>query len=368
MRRVLLCVALLVMVSSAASRAQSEYAAATPAADTSIVDRVLGGNWLVLPFVSYAPDTKLSVGLLAGYYQSERAGRPASSVQSTIMVTQERQLVMQVTPEWYLNGGQWRLWGDLQAAHFPNTFYGIGGDTPEAAAEDYTARYVQFDITAQRRLRPHLRVGPRVFLRVGSVTNPDKGGTIERGGVPGADGGVTAGLGASAQWDARDSRYYPTTGAYADLKATLYSAAWGSDYTFGRVETDLRAYRPLGIGVLAGQVYTEAVTNTAPFQLLPLLGGPARLRGYQEGRFRDDVYWTAQAEYRMPLFWRFKATTFAAVGEVGPRVGAKLVQDVEAAVGIGGRLQLNDDGVHGRVDIAYGRSGLEFYLSLGEAF
>jgi hypothetical protein len=49
-------------------------------------------------------------------------------------------------------------------------------------------------------------------------------------------------------------------------------------------------------------------------------------------------------------------------------VGTKLVQDVEAAVGIGGRLQLNDDGVHGRVDIAYGRSGLEFYLSLGEAF
>jgi hemolysin activation/secretion protein len=134
------------------------------------------------------------------------------------------------------------------------------------------------------------------------------------------------------------------------------------------VETDLRAYRPLGIGVLAGQVYTEAVTNTAPFQLLPLLGGPSRLRGYREGRFRDDVYWTAQAEYRMPLFWRFKATTFAAVGEVGPRVGGKLVQDVEAAVGIGGRLQLNDDGVHGRVDIAYGRSGLEFYLSLGEAF
>ena len=367
MRRVLFCVAVFGVLASGLSRAQSQHASRTPA-DTSIVDRVLGGNWLVLPFVSYAPDTKLSAGLLAGYYQSERAGRPASSVQSTILATQERQLVVQVTPEWYVGGGRWRLLGDLQAAHFPDSFYGIGGDTPEAAEEGYTDRYVLVDWTAQRRLRPHLRAGPRVFLRASRVTEPDSGGVIAQGRVPGAEDNVVAGIGGAVQWDARDSRYYPTTGTYAEMRATLHSAAWGSDYTFGRVETDLRAYRPLGVGVLAGQVYTEAVAGTAPLQVLPLLGGPERLRGYREGRLRDDVYWTAQAEYRFPLFWRFKATAFAAVGEVGPRIGPVLVRDVEAAVGVGGRLRLNDDGVHGRVDLAYSPTGIELYLSLGEAF
>lgn len=367
MRRLLICVALLGMLGSGVSRAQVEHAAAVPA-DTSIVERVLGSNWLVLPFVSYAPDTKLSAGLLAGYYESERPGRPASSVQSTVLVTQERQLVVQVVPEWYVGKGRWQLQGDLQAAHFPNTFYGIGGDTPAAAEQGYTDRYVLVDGTAQRRLRPHLRVGPRLYVRAGTVTDPDSGGTIAQGQVPGAEGNVTVGLGGAAQWDARDSRYYPTTGTYAELRATLHSAAWRSDYTFGRLATDLRAYRPLEIGVLAGQVYTEAVAGTAPFQLRPLLGGPERLRGYRQGRLRDDVYWTAQAEYRFPLFWRFKATTFAAVGEVGPRVGPALARDVEAAVGVGGRLRLTDDGVHGRVDLAYSPTGIEFYLSLGEAF
>lgn len=368
MRRFLLCVALLAVLSSGASRAQSEFSAAAPAADTSLVDRVLGGNWLVLPFLSYAPDTKLSAGILAGYYQSERPGRPSSSVQTTVLVTQNRQLVVQVTPEWYVREGRWRLLGDVQAAHFPNAFYGIGGDTPDAAEEGYTDRYVRVDLTAQRRLRPQLRAGPRFYLRASTVTDPDSGGTIARGQVPGTEDNVVAGIGGAAQWDARDSRYYPTTGTYAELRATLYSAAWGSDYTFGRVEADLRAYRSLGTGVLAGQVYTEAVTGTAPFQALSLLGGPDRLRGYREGRLRDDVYWTVQGAYRFPLFWRFKATTFAALGEVGPRVGEALVQDVEMAVGVGGRFQLNDEGVHGRIDVAYGRTGLEFYLSLGEAF
>ncbi|PSQ97598.1 MAG: hypothetical protein BRD55_01640 [Bacteroidetes bacterium SW_9_63_38] len=368
MSRLFVCVVVAAVLGAGPAWGQSHRATAPPVADTSIVDRVLGGNWLVLPFASYAPNTGVAGGLLAGYYQTEQPGRPASSVQSTATVTQKRQLIVQVAPEWYLEEGRWRVLGDGQAAHFPNTFYGIGGETPESAAEDYTARYVLFDLTVQRRLRPNLRVGPRVFVRAGTVTEPERGGTIAREGVPGADGGLTAGIGSALQWDARDRRYYPTTGTYATVDALLHSAAWGSDYTFGRGRTDLRAYRPLGIGVLAGQVYAEAVTGTAPFQLLPLLGGPDRLRGYQEGRFRDNVYWTAQAEYRFPLFWRFKATTFAALGEAGPRVGVPLVQDVEVAVGIGGRLQLNEDGVHGRVDVAYGREGLEFYLSLGEAF
>jgi hypothetical protein len=44
------------------------------------------------------------------------------------------------------------------------------------------------------------------------------------------------------------------------------------------------------------------------------------------------------------------------------------VDDVEAAVGVGGRLRLTEDGVHGRLDLAYSRTGVELYVSLGEAF
>ena len=124
----------------------------------------------------------------------------------------------------------------------------------------------------------------------------------------------------------------------------------------------------LGRGVLAAQAYAEAILGQAPFQLLPLLGGPDRVRGYREGRFRDDMYWTAQAEYWMPLAWRPKGTVFASIGEVGLRVGAALFNGVEAAVGIGGPFRFTDDGVHGRLDVAYSRTGTELYISPGEAF
>jgi outer membrane translocation and assembly module TamA len=92
------------------------------------------------------------------------------------------------------------------------------------------------------------------------------------------------------------------------------------------------------------------------------------MRGYRAGRYRDNVYWTAQAEVRFPLFWRFRMTAFANVGEVGPRIGADLFSAVQAAAGLGGRFRLTDDGVYGRMDLAYGASGVQLYLSLGEAF
>jgi len=325
-------------------------------------------DWLLLPFVSYAPNTGLSGGIVGGYYRSDGNGTRGSSVQSTVTVTQRRQLILQITPELYLDGGGGRVQAELEASHFPNSFYGIGGDTPETAEEEYTARSVLVDATAQRQVRPNLRVGPRLFVRGDAVWDPAAGGRIDRGRVAGAEGGFTAGLGGSAFWDGRDSRYYPTTGTYAEAAATLHSAAWGSAYTFGQFEVDLRGYRPFGPGILAGQVYTEAVAGTAPFQQLPLLGGDERMRGYREGRFRDDVYWTGQAEYRFPLFWRLKGVAFASVGEVGPRLGSALVEKVEAAVGLGGRFRFTDDGVHGRLDLAYSPTGLELYLSLGEAF
>ncbi len=343
-------------------RAQSGDA---PAADTT---SPAAADWLVVPYASYAPSTEIAAGLVVGYYRSASPGARGSSVSATVTGTQRRQLIAEAEPELYLDGGQWRVAGQLIASDYPDVFYGVGGDTPAAAEMEYTARYGTVDLSGQRRVRPALRIGPRLVVRTGTVRNAEEGTPLAQGRVPGATGGTTVGVGPSALWDARSRRYDPRRGTYAEASILLHSAAWGSDYTFGRLTTDWRGYRPLGPGVGAAQVYTEAVVGTAPFQLLPLLGGSDRMRGVREGRYRDDVYWTAQAEYRVPLFWRFKAAAFASVGAVGSRVDAALVEHAVAAAGVGGWLRLTDDGVHGRLDLAYSENGVEVYVSLGEAF
>lgn len=325
-------------------------------------------DWLVLPYASYSPDTKIAVGGVVGYYLPAAENQSPSNVQLTFTATQRRQLIIDLSPELYLKDGLWRVEGKVVASRYPNTFYGIGGDTPPSAKEGYTARFGLLDQKVQRRVQSHLRLGPRVFIRSGTITDPDEGGRLEEDRIPGADGGTVVGLGGSALWDARDNIYFPLRGIYAELTATWHSMIWGSDYTFGRFGTDLRGYRPAGPGTWAVQAYVEAVVGEAPFELLPLLGGSSRMRGYREGRFRDKVYWTTQAEYRLPLWWRLKATAFMTAGEVGPRLGSPLFNEVEVAVGAGGRFRLTEDGVHGRLDVAYSPTGFEIYMSLGEAF
>lgn len=346
----------------AQTAADSSNATQSATVDTATAD------WVVLPFASYAPATKLAGGVVAGYYLPAEDGTSPSSIQVMVKGTQRRQLVAQIESELYLAEGRWRVQGEVLGSKYPDVFYGIGGDTPPAAEESYTAQYGVLDLAAQRRLRPNLRIGPEVFVRLSSIREPDDGGTIDRGLVPGSEGGLNGGVGISGSWDARDSIYYPTTGVYGELISIWYSKAWGSDHTFARLTTDLRGYRSAGPGIVAGQVYGEATVGQAPFTLLPSLGGADQMRGYRQGRFRDNVYWTLQAEYRLPLFWRLKGTVFAAAGEVGPRLGPELFEGTEAAVGLGGRFRFTDDALHGRLDIAYSRTGVELYIAVGEAF
>lgn len=371
----------LLAVPIAASQAQPAVSGTAEAPDTTVPDTAAvpsaSADWLVLPFANYTPSTGIAGGLLIGYYLPAGPQRPSSDVQAAITVTQRRQLIAELTTELYSPGGQWRVVGAGVLSQYPDRFYGIGDGTPALREERYTSRYGEADVSAQRWLRPRLRVGPRLFVRY--ETDPSVETTCGRfadGGrrvlacneVPGSRATTTLGFGGRLTWDARDNRYYPTRGAYADVTALAHLSAWGSSHTFGRLVADLRGFRSVGPGVLAGQAYTEAVVGTAPFQLLPLLGGAKQMRGYREGRYRDQVYWTMQAEYRMPLFWRLKATAFAAVGDVGPALGPALARDVDGAVGIGGRLRFTDDGVHGRLDLAYSPTGVEVYMTLGEAF
>lgn len=351
----------------AAAQAQPPDSSTGVPTDTS--DTVSAeANWLLLPYASYTPATKIAAGAAAGYYLPDTPHQRPSSVEFTLTVTQRRQITVELAPELYLNDGQWRVQGTLRGSKYPNSFHGIGGDTPAAAEESYTNRYGLLDLTVQRRLLPNLRIGPRVFVRVGDITDSEANGLIERDQVAGANGGTTTGVGIATLWDGRDNRYYPTSGTYAEVVGTWYSTAWASDHTYAHLKTDLRAYRPLGIGVIAAQAYTEAIAGRAPFSLLPLLGGSSRMRGYRTGRFRDDKLWSLQAEYRVPLFWRFKGTVFASVGEVASHFDSALFEEIEAAIGAGGRFRLTDSGIHGRLDVAYGRTGFEFYMSLGEAF
>ena len=77
-----------------------------------------------------------------------------------------------------------------------------------------------------------------------------------------------------------------------------------------------------------------------------------------------------QAEYRMPLFWKFGLAGFAGVSEVAPNFNDFDFSQIKWFAGAGLRFAMfPKDRVNLRVDFGFGRDGSSgVYFKLNEAF
>lgn len=324
-----------------------------------------GATWVALPFLFYTPETGLGGGGVLGHYRRLGPLVETSSFVASVTVTAREQLVLEVFPDVYLGNGIW-LGGEVRYRHYPDVYYGVGPDTPEASGEDYTSRVADLLVRVHRPVRRGVRAGVEARLRRETMLS-EAGGLLADGGVPGSSGGTTVGIGALATWDTRDNR--SRRGRYVEGSWTLHHGALGSDFDFQRVVLDGRQFFPLGGAATLGlHAYLEAAPGDAPFSLLPLLGGQDRLRGYREGRFRDRTLATAQAELRFPVWRRLGAVAFVSAGDVAPRLLDLDLGSLEAAGGPGLRYRLNAEGVALRADFAVGADGGRLYLTMGHAF
>jgi hemolysin activation/secretion protein len=122
--------------------------------------------------------------------------------------------------------------------------------------------------------------------------------------------------------------------------------------------------------VLALNGFVDFLSGDVPFQQLALIGGPRKMRGYFEGRFRDKNLWMFQAEYRWPIKGIFGMTFFANAASVAPDLNTLLSEQVHFAGGLGLRIRLSkEDKVNLRVDLGINEEGQVFpYFTVGEAF
>lgn len=86
----------------------------------------------------------------------------------------------------------------------------------------------------------------------------------------------------------------------------------------------------------------EGASEEIPFNELPSLGGPYRLRGYDLGRFRDEHALVMTMEYHYPIHQYLAGALFFDVGEVSKSFGG-LFTDPNPQLGGGGELILRSE-------------------------
>lgn len=163
----------------------------------------------------------------------------------------------------------------------------------------------------------------------------------------------------------------PSKGGYLEVSSLFNSTLTGSGFTFSQFGIDARRYillHPKG-HILALQRVGKFTAGNVPLLQLNNLGGAILMRGYYEGRYRDKQYLAGQAEYRLPLWWRFGAAAFAGAGDVAPDLSSFRFSSLKPSYGLGLRFMVNkDEKVNIRLDYAWGKDTSGYYLEITEAF
>lgn len=171
------------------------------------------------------------------------------------------------------------------------------------------------------------------------------------------------------EWDSRDHEQFPRSGWKIDGRAMFYNDSAGSEFNAETYKIAGNYYLPVRErDVLATRLMVRWTKGDAPFFLKSSFGGGTDLRGYPSGRFRDNMMYAVQTEYRWQFNDRWIFTGFVGVGEVAEKFGDFGDYYLPAA-GIGTRFVLSKKHRVGlSFDVAQGKTGTEYYVGVGEAF
>lgn len=333
-----------------------------------VVDWLSGERWTFIPAVTYAPETRLGLGVRAIriFRPAEGSINRPSTLPITFLYTLNKQLIFSTGLDLWANENLDHFSANIELSDYPSEFYGIGNDPVGKQAEHYASKKIHAMVAYQKRLGKRFYIGPQYEFKGEEIYQKEMGGLLDPGDLLGSKGQRISGLGLALSYDTRNNIFQPHRGAYHQVQWWSYQPFLGSQFTFSKYLWDFRKYLPVTNGqVLALQAWYSLVTGDAPFQELALIGGSDIMRGYFEGRYRDRNAMVYQAEYRLPVHRKLGVVLFGGAGQVADQVSSFSLAGFRYGGGIGFRYRLTDDGLNIRLDLAYGDQA-SFYFGLNE--
>ena len=321
-----------------------------------------------VPLLFYSYDTRWGAG--AGGIITAPGNPLNSSLTISVALTQRKQVLLFFPFHWYGGGGKWRAYGEVGWFRYFYQYFGIGNTYPNAFAEPYTAKYPRLRLTVARNINARQLAGLRLQYDDFTMLQVQEGGEIDRKLLTGSQGGRLSSAGAVWLYDSRDNQFFPRKGALLEVAVFAGNQLTASDFDHFRLSADAARYFTIDTNkVLVTHLALQFSAGEVPFFLLPQLGGPRRLRGYPDGKFRDLHSAVLQSEFRFPLFWRFKGVSFLAAGAVFGQKNERV--RIRPNAGLGLRFEFDrTQHLHLRLDYGFGwgRNNNSFYLTIGEAF
>jgi hypothetical protein len=333
-------------------------------------------NYLIYPTLAYTPETRTEFGfvnLFLFYAKNDKRNR-LSEINTFTFYTAEKQYGFWMEHAIYGDKEKWFYLGKGKFQYFPMKYFGVGIKRTDKDYLLVNNSNIQLRERVLRRVVGDFYTGVEVdFQKVYNVqfgtTNPSNLDYPR-----GYNGSTNLGVGLGLVYDTRRNVMNVRSGKFAEIAYLNYSPSIGSTYKFQSTQFDLRYFRQgfhskQVIGVQAMGFFNK---GQVPFNQMALMGGEMMMRGYYQGRYRDNNLMAAQAEYRFlpfPFSKRWGATLFASAGTVAPTASTLISSPYKMAGGLGARyLAFKSKDIFLRLDIAFTSEGRGYYLFFGESF
>lgn len=329
---------------------------------------------LFLPIAARSIETDWSfggAGSLTFKLKAADTSTRTSNSQVLALYSIRRQFIVAVNGTTYFPGEKYILSHQFSYSHFPDKFWGLGSNAPDANVEDYTFRQFYVFLHLQRQLRPRFFLGLWYEYQRLLEIDYQAGGLFDQQQVTGRLPYSVSGAGPSFTYDSRNNAFAPDRGALLQFYISHFDPALGSTFRFTTFVVDTRKFiRTSPKQVLALQAYGFFNTGEVPLRSLASFGGSSSMRGYYDGRYRSRNQVVVQAEYRVLLLWRLGAVAFADLGNVSDDLSDLTFKGLKYSYGGGLRFSLSPkERLNLRLDYGIGSgSSHGFYVQLGEAF
>lgn len=332
-------------------------------------------EWVIAPVVAYAPETSWQFGVGGkvlfrprGVGDWERTSFVAFAARFTL----NQQFLASPDYTVFTKGEKYIHRGEIAYNMFPRLYYGIGNNTPANNEEVFSYSTASIEHLIYRNIFSKLYAGVGFRAATNFNIELEKDGLLFAEQPVGINANKAIGLDAGMLFDNRDNVLSTRQGILAEYRQRFYRTWLGSDYNYAVGELDFRYYHNVfdnPRSIFAWQVYGFSTYGETPFTELAPLGGDMIMRGYYEGRYRDNHMLATQVEYRFPIWRELGGVAFAGVGDVANRFQDFSLPDIKYSVGAGLRyLLLPEENLNIRLDFAVGKDTQNFYINISEAF
>lgn len=315
----------------------------------------------------YSSDVKLGLGVVAaGLYRSTiDTTTPLSTLSLYGDITTSGFFLIGVNGINIFKSEKYRLTYNANFYSFPSKIWGFGYNNGNNSSNESSYLRIQTHVSSnlQIKIAENFYAGPTIefiFIKGSKFSNKEYYSNIDH---------ITRGygIGGAIIYDSRDFIPNAYRGLYIKISQEnftnfdskpFYKSSFISDYYFNIWDN----------AILALDLYTEFNYGATPWTMLATLGGTSRMRGYYDGRYRDNNMVEIQAELRQKIYNRHGIALWCGAGNVFGDYSPFKWAHTLPNYGIGYRWEFKKR-INVRLDYGLGKKGQSaFIFSIEEAF